>query len=603
MNFRLRKLSILSQLLLFLIPIITLFVCLVSYISYTNAIDNLEKREADKKISIINGVKLLINNHDLYINLQESKISNRFRYLSEEILSTYQTDIIYSNLDSVQNKLNMNPIHEDLYIINKYGIVENTTKKIDINFNLNSLGVTFQNFLKEVRQSKTLFIDHLSLEIRTNKPKLYAYQAIDDNYILEIGITSPSIDNIINKFNTKISNLSKQYSNIKSIDLFRANEAFISSDSNSVLPNLMHPLAVECFKLKKDTTITTYKNGLKNMIELNYINNRNPKYFDGYILQIISDDSLERYLFSSETKKFICILLITMALILLAIYYIAKRITQPIRYLVRKVSQISNQQEIERFNVRGNRETEYLSRKFDRMLTQIKGNEMGLKIKIEERTKELNSKNESLQNLLEERSLLIKEIHHRVKNNLQIISSLLNFQLRNIKNKEAFEIIESSKNRIQSMAIFHEKLYEKSNYVTINGCNYLKDLITVLNDTITYGIKISVNENNILLDSSQAISVGLITNEAVTNSIKHGFKSKKNAIILINLNQTKSHLTLSISNNGEKLTNYLNTDNENSIGLTIISAFTERLDGKYTLKNREEKGVILEVTFPKTMHA
>lgn len=167
-----------------------------------------------------------------------------------------------------------------------------------------------------------------------------------------------------------------------------------------------------------------------------------------------------------------------------------------------------------------------------------------LEQQVQERTAELSRTNEELRTEMDERKrienrlkksldekeILLKEIHHRVKNNLQIISSLLNLQSRYINDEEMLDIYKESQNRVKSMAMIHEKLYQTEDLARIDFGDYVKSLILDLFGS--YGvdknlIQLNIDIKDILMGINTAIPCGLIVNELVTNSIKHGFPTIK----------------------------------------------------------------------------
>lgn len=129
-----------------------------------------------------------------------------------------------------------------------------------------------------------------------------------------------------------------------------------------------------------------------------------------------------------------------------------------------------------------------------------------------------------LEKALEEKDLLLKEIHHRVKNNLMIISSLLSLQARYLKDKEALEIFKESENRARSMALIHERLYRSSNLKEIDMMDYLQTLArSIFTSYAPQGVELKFDIDKIKMDIELAIPVGLIVNELITNSFKHAF--------------------------------------------------------------------------------
>ncbi|MBZ2165774.1 sensor histidine kinase [Methanobacterium spitsbergense] len=140
---------------------------------------------------------------------------------------------------------------------------------------------------------------------------------------------------------------------------------------------------------------------------------------------------------------------------------------------------------------------------------------------------------------IKEKDILLQEIHHRVKNNMQIISSLLNLQIKYIKDDEAIDVLKESQNRVKSMAMIHEKLYQSNDFTRISLTEYIESLVNGL--FYSYSIdqeEISsiINVDNLRLNIETAVPCGLIINELVSNSLKHGFPNGENGEVYISLN-------------------------------------------------------------------
>ena len=191
---------------------------------------------------------------------------------------------------------------------------------------------------------------------------------------------------------------------------------------------------------------------------------------------------------------------------------------------------------------------------------------------------------EQLKVSLRENEVLLKELHHRVKNNLQVISSLFNIQSGYIKDKDtAIRICEESKNRIRSMAIIHEKLSKTKEISKINFSEYLNDLTANIfrsYSPISSGIRIKINADDILLNIDIAIPLGLIVNELVSNSIKYAFPDKKESKILIELHSDKEgSFLLLVCDNGIGLPDGLDIRNTKSLGLQLVNTLVGQLKG------------------------
>jgi two-component sensor histidine kinase/Tfp pilus assembly protein PilF len=198
--------------------------------------------------------------------------------------------------------------------------------------------------------------------------------------------------------------------------------------------------------------------------------------------------------------------------------------------------------------------------------------------------KQLSTK---LFNALTEREILLKELHHRVKNNLQIISSLLNLQSEKTKNAEAKDVLNVSKDRIMSMVMIHEKLYRSENFKSINLRDYVNELVENLSfstDLDKKKIKVEVEIEKIILDINKLIPCGLIINELLTNSVKHAFKGREEGIILIEGKSLNGKCILSVSDNGVGLPDGYNPDNSKSLGLRLITGLIKQINGVFEIE-------------------
>ncbi|MBD2313598.1 PAS domain S-box protein [Desertifilum sp. FACHB-1129] len=193
---------------------------------------------------------------------------------------------------------------------------------------------------------------------------------------------------------------------------------------------------------------------------------------------------------------------------------------------------------------------------------------------------------------LQEKEVLLKEIHHRVKNNLQVISSLLRLQSEYIKDEETLAIFTESYNRVQSMALIHEKLYQSSGLSKIDAAEYIQDLTKNLfrSYDISMGcIQLKLNVQSIQLDVDTAIPCGLIINELISNSIKYGFVGRTQGEIYIDLLQgVDSQVTLRIGDNGIGLPPDFDIEEVESLGLQLVAGLTEQIHGKIEIESTQE---------------
>ncbi|MCF6403684.1 tetratricopeptide repeat protein [Chitinophaga filiformis] len=223
---------------------------------------------------------------------------------------------------------------------------------------------------------------------------------------------------------------------------------------------------------------------------------------------------------------------------------------------------------------------------------------------LEQKQDEINEKNQSLQHLitsqnklLGEKEWLVKEIHHRVKNNLQIVMSLLNTQAAFLDDKDALNAIRESRYRMQAISLIHQKLYQSENMAIIDMSAYIKDLVEFLKDGFSgvNKIRFDLQIAPVNLDVSQSVPIGLILNEAITNAIKYAFTG--NGIIMISLQETSpGQLSLIIADNGVGLpADDNNQPRKQSMGMMLMETLAEQLEG--TLNIQSKDGVIVTVRF------
>jgi PAS domain S-box-containing protein len=190
---------------------------------------------------------------------------------------------------------------------------------------------------------------------------------------------------------------------------------------------------------------------------------------------------------------------------------------------------------------------------------------------------------------LEEKEILLKEIHHRVKNNLQIVSSLLQLQASYIKDTDALQIFEESRDRIKSMALIHEQLYQSNDLAQIDFPEYLRSLLNMVlsaHRSNRTRVETNLHVDPVSLDLDTAIPVGLITNELVTNSLKYAFAGRSVGEIGVRLTKSESgDFLLMISDNGVGLPEKFNFDKATSLGLRLVRILTRQMRARLEISN------------------
>lgn len=219
---------------------------------------------------------------------------------------------------------------------------------------------------------------------------------------------------------------------------------------------------------------------------------------------------------------------------------------------------------------------------------------------MEQEVQERKRAEEEIKLSLKEKEVLLKEIHHRVKNNLQIITSLLNLQSAQIKDPEALLMFRESQARVRSMALIHEKLYQSKDLARIDFAGYVRELMVYLFRSYTVSpdqIQTELDTSDIYLGIDTAIPCGLIISELVTNSMKYAFPGGKRGKIYVGLHPLEDgNLELKVVDNGVGLPDDFDWRESDSLGLQLVSTLTAQLHGKMHVSGRD--GACFTLTFP-----
>lgn len=219
-------------------------------------------------------------------------------------------------------------------------------------------------------------------------------------------------------------------------------------------------------------------------------------------------------------------------------------------------------------------------------------------------TKQLTGLNLDLTQSNSEKELLLKEVHHRVKNNLQVISSLLSLQSRSIQDESVKHAILDSQSRVRSMSLIHQKLYRGTNLAAVEMKTYFETLSDNLIDAYAdefEDIEVELEMNNIELDVDYAIPLGLITNELITNSLKYAFPDQKKGKINISLIKEAEHLILDIKDDGVGNGAVVENNEDGGFGSQLVEMLTQQLKGD--VSQQDSSGFHTQIRFPYTLKA
>jgi two-component sensor histidine kinase len=210
---------------------------------------------------------------------------------------------------------------------------------------------------------------------------------------------------------------------------------------------------------------------------------------------------------------------------------------------------------------------------------------------IKEQSELITLKNASIDKALFQKDILLKEVHHRVKNNLQIIASLLNLQTMKMDNQVAKKAIEDSKNRVQAIALMHKSLYQDEHLNKVDLKSYVDDLVEsqrTLTSNVKGDIVFELDTDSLMLGIDDAVPLGLVISELISNSVKHAFDdSISDPTISISIHQIDQQIKVSYKDNGIGVPDNFSITLGDSLGMEIITALTEQIDGEITILTRK----------------
>ncbi|WP_258239027.1 sensor histidine kinase [Arcobacter sp. F155] len=275
--------------------------------------------------------------------------------------------------------------------------------------------------------------------------------------------------------------------------------------------------------------------------------------------EIINKNSEDIIVLLNET-------LLTIAISFLLILFLFRRILKNIDKITRAAIEVNQGKKNIRSRVNGDDDIGILGHAFDSMLELFENNIKTLDKKVEEKTKEITRS-------LEEKELLLKEIHHRVKNNLALTIGLIELQEEDVQDEKTRKVLKDIQERIFTMELLHRKLYESENINDIPFKTYVKDLVSTIAHSYDMNNKVavSIKMEEIKLNIEKAMPCGLILNELITNSFKYAFCKNEEAKLDIEITKDKETLIMSVKDNGKGLEGEFDELHTKTLGLKLIN--------------------------------
>ena len=211
-------------------------------------------------------------------------------------------------------------------------------------------------------------------------------------------------------------------------------------------------------------------------------------------------------------------------------------------------------------------------------------------------TIEHRQQEEEIHNLLKEKELILKEVHHRIKNNMSTITSLLSLQSIDMENPEAVEALETARNRVQSMMVLYDKLYRGSDFQHLSVKDYFTTLTNEIVDNFNNleRIQIETNIEDFILDSKTVFSLGIIINELITNTMKYAFPNGEDGKIAVSASIKDKHISIIIQDNGIGIPETVNIETSEGFGFKLVNMLSEQLGASIKIERGNGTKFIFE---------
>ncbi|MFC2087937.1 PAS domain-containing protein, partial [Bacteroidota bacterium] len=369
------KSTIFRELILKVVIPVCLGFCVLAVFSYIHTKNLLLEAHSEKNLLLTNKIRHYLEFQDIALDAHEELLENMMKEYSHALVDNYfysTQHIENADLNKIRLELGMNPVLDDIYIINRDGIVVNTTFKQDFGLNFFDFGEDHKNYLIEIFNEGEFVSERFTIEAKTNRLKKYTYQPTNDGkYIIEIGKYSFKADEIIETFKSYINNIAIENQSIANINLFIGADNPFSFNQGVKVKTGHEELLRDIFNTQTSKTIAYTENEKKLLAEYYYLDMRNTYLYKGMVVNIISDRSIEQRTLENELLKNILLFSLTIIVITYLIYRKSRNLSTPIKKLADHVSGISEGNYGSRIEIEGTSEVAELATRFNEMIEKI----------------------------------------------------------------------------------------------------------------------------------------------------------------------------------------------------------------------------------------
>ena len=542
----------------------------------------------------------------IYLTTQQLKLATKA--LKERAVDgvEYRKSILESKVENIKNKLNTLPLEKKEKYLNTISkdlkcdihLIDNSYKNIlssdNKMFNFDKLDIDEWTIIRDYKEkticprspTKVLFSkrdDENNILVLSCKPSSFRNKAMDFEFKLKKDIqNSFLLADDMHKGKTFLMWINVEYAQNSDNPLYEIDDDYYYNNKYCIskVSNLKFPRTG--LLTGKQIIEAIDQNPIRHLLDkdddrgnftypaLTWVRsiNNDPNRRLLYITTVLEEDFHNNI--DSSFWKILPASLIALLLAIIVGFYIFKRLFKSINILADTAHQVRLGNINIRSGIKGKDDIGLLGTTFDNMLDSIEKNIYELDKKVENRTEELKAS-------LDEKETLLKEIHHRVKNNLAMTIELIKVQKAKIMDQNTKTALGDIQERIHTMELLHRRLYESKNLNSIDIKKYIIELAQDIHNSLQCNDKIKIDidiQEHYLMDIEYALPCGLIINEALTNSLKHAF-DKKNGEIKISLNKQDQYFYLILEDNGKGISENIDIQKSKSLGLRLITSIVK----------------------------
>jgi sigma-B regulation protein RsbU (phosphoserine phosphatase) len=391
--------TIFKQLILNVIFPVVIALVLLASLNYIQTSRILTNASQTKNYVISNEIKHIMELQDIAletINQQKDSVLRRFSYQLVESYFAKTNNIEDVDLKKVRDEVGMSSKYYDIYVINRNGVVVNTTFDKDMGINFFDFGETHKNLLLKIFDGGEFFTERFGIEAKTKRLRKYTYHpTLDAKYIIELGAYSPQADHLLAKIRNILLTIAEKEANVISVDLFIGEEHPFTLTNEVISQNDAEILA-KTFASKDTNKQVIKTDSVELHREFIYMERENTDLYKKSVIRIVTDRSGDKKILFNELIKSLVISLITILLVVIIIYYKTKVITTPIKRLVQNVNRIAKGNLKDRALIEGSNEIATLSKHFNTMIERIEEYYNVLEQRVRDRTKEIEQQKEEI---------------------------------------------------------------------------------------------------------------------------------------------------------------------------------------------------------------